>query len=237
MEALSLEDPAMIIEEQRSVDERELLETFENDVDGAPWMVVTDTHARAVTAILDAVRYYKRREGLGWYVSSELAVVYRRPSGRSGQVAPDVLVAFVEDRLRDSFKVVAEGVFPQFVVEVVSRESRTRDPGRKAQLYGALGAEEYVIFDPVGLLDQPLQGYRRGDGGAWEPWPLSARGELVSEALGLTLVPDGDLLRLEDRAGVLLPTGDEIASALAAAEAEVKRLRARSTNGHATTGE
>ena len=232
----------MIIEEQRGVDERTLLETFEDDVDGAPWMVVSDAHARAVTAILDAIRYYKHRERLDWYVSSELAVAYRRPSGRNGQVAPDVLVAFVEDRLRDSFKVAREGVFPQFVVEVVSRESRTRDPGRKAQLYGLLGAEEYAIFDPAGLLDRPLQGYRRGPHARWEQWPLGGRGELVSAVLGLTLLPDGDLLRLRDPGGVLLPTGEEIVAALAAAqaraeaaEAEVARLRARLGNGQATT--
>ena len=139
MEALSLEDPAMIIEEQRGVDERAMLETFENDVNGAPWMVVTDAHAHVVTAILEAIRYYKHREGLSWHISSELAVIYRRPSGRR-----------------------------------------------------------------------------------------------------LTLSPDGGLLRLHDPAGALLPTGDEIASALAAAqaraeaaEAEVARLRARSINGRA----
>jgi hypothetical protein len=165
-------------------------------------------------------------------VSSDLPILYPRPNNKIGQVAPDIMVAFVHNHPRDAFDVRVEGSFPLFVLEVVSRESRSRDTGKqkKVRIYDVLGAQEYVIFDPRASRWPTLAGYRRAAGGCWEEWPLDARGALHSAVLGLTLVQDGMLLRLEDARGQRLLTEAEAAhaaeQALHAAQDEMVKLRA-----------
>ena len=202
--------------------ERDLLLTFEDDTNRSPWMVTTDLHSLCGNIL----RALLRRHRADWYVSGDLAVLYTRPNGSTGQVAPDVLVAFADNHLRDIFDSRVEpGGFPPFVLEVVSTESRTRDTGRnrKPELYRLLGAREYVIFDPTTKRTPVLQGYRCAINGAWEAWPLERDGALRSDILGLHLRVEGRLLRLFTHDGQRLLTDDE---ALLEAEAELARLRA-----------
>lgn len=210
-----------------SDEERTFLCTFPSDKDWSRWMVSNDYQELAVSAL----RYPLERYRADWYVSSNLAISFTRPDNKSGQLAPDIMVAFVPNHPRDAFDLAAEGGFPPFVLEVVSTESRPRDtkPDKKVRIYDLLGAREYVIFDPRSQRRPHLAGYRRTPSGAWEPWPLDERGGLQSAVLGLRLVQDGMLLRLEDAHGRRLPTAaEEVAAAqddAAQLRAELARLR------------
>jgi hypothetical protein len=104
-----------------------------------------------------------------------------------------------------------------------------------------LGVHEYFLFDPLGeYLTLQLQGFRLEEG-YYQRLELSPEGTLSSQELGLTLRPDGDLLRLvEPETGEALPTLDEAVDLALAeteraqaeaqradvAEAELARLRA-----------
>src|SRR5262249_30792823 len=128
--------------------ERNFLLAFADDTEESPWMVASDVQRLAVDGFRFPLRHYARKHHPDWYVSSELLVLFPKPDGTQGQVAPDVLVAWAPNRLRDSFDSVAEGGFPAFVLEVISPDYSKRDEQDKARLYGLCGVEEYAIFNP-----------------------------------------------------------------------------------------
>jgi hypothetical protein len=219
----------MLVQTSRlSEADRRFLQSFLSDEEDAPWMAVTDWHLIALIAALLPLRWFAAVSRPEWYVGSEIAVWCPLPEGGRKYVVPDLFVALAPNVLRTSFDVEREGGFPPFVLEMVSEESRSRDigPEEKVRLYGLLGAQEYAIFDPEGHVRPQLQGYRRAVDGAWGRWPIGTRGELASGVLGLTLVADGQLLRLEDAAGQWLPTPDEERARADAAEARLAALQA-----------
>ena len=101
-------------------EERDFLLAFADDTEESPWMVTTDIQRLAITAFLAALAHYATTHHPEWYLSSDLAVLFPKPEGRTGQVAPDVIVAVAPNHPRDSFDTAAEGGFPAFVLEVVS---------------------------------------------------------------------------------------------------------------------
>jgi Uma2 family endonuclease len=191
-------------------------------------MVMGDAQFWAAAHLATSLRHYAQVHDRPRYVASLLPIVYRRRGEkRTRQVAPDVLVAFVPRRPRDSYDLVAEGVFPAFVLEVVSSSSVARDVDAKRRLYEALGAQEYVLFAPEpgllepqpGLLEPRLQGHRRGAAGRFEPWAPDAAGRLWSDVLELWLAPEGSLLRAVQADGQPLLTYEESEAARRQAEA------------------
>src|SRR5207237_456932 len=69
------------------------------------------------------------------------------------------------------------------------------DLGPKRELYERLGVQEYFLFDPTGQSLTPrLQGFRRV-GKGFVRLELDAGGALISEVMGLRLVPEDILLR------------------------------------------
>ena len=191
-------------------------------------MVMGDRQYWAATNLASMLHIYAQTHHLPWYVAGLLPIRYRRPGEqRRRQVAPDVMVAFVLQRPRDSYDLEQEGVFPAFVLEVLSESSVARDTDRKRRLYEALGAQEYVLFAPEAeLLSPPLQGYRRGESGRFEALLPDANGRLWSEELGLWLVAEGGALRAVQPDGQLLLTHEESEAARHRAEEELARLRA-----------
>jgi Uma2 family endonuclease len=109
------------------------------------------------------------------------------------------------------------------VVEVTSRSTRRED---LADLYEQLGVEEYFLFDILGeYLSPRLQGYRLRDGRyqALQPGP---GGALVSETIGIILVPETEALRLVDAAtGEILLRPEEMEAEVARLKEELARLR------------
>ena len=125
-----------------------------------------------------------------------------------------------------------EGVFPPFVLEVVSPSSVQRDQVEKREAYELLGAREYALFTPRDVAASTLEGYRRGASGAFEAWIPDAEGRLWSDVLGLYLVVRGALIQAQTREGRLLLTPEQEAEAhrqeaeaRRRAEAELERLR------------
>ena len=207
-----------------------------DDTEEAPWMVMGDRQYWSATNLVSILHIYAQAYHLPWYVAGLLPIRYRRPGDqRKRQVAPDVMVAFVPQRSRDSYDLEQEGVFPAFVLEVLSQSSVARDTDRKRRLYEALGAQEYMLFAPEpGLLEPPLQGYRRAKSGRFETLRPDALGRLWSEVLGLWLVAEGGALRAVQPDGQRLLTHEEEAAVRAEetaarqrAEEELARLRAK----------
>ncbi len=173
------------------------LQTVEDDTDDyeeSPWMTMGDAQLRSATALYWSLRIHARRAGLPWYVGSMLPILYPRPRrSRKGQVAPDVLVSFVEDRYRDSYDLEEEGVCPAFVLEVISSSSVLQDTVKKRRTYRLLGMQEYAIFapDPDALRQPALAGYRRTANDRFVAWKPDSQGRLWSRVLGLYLVAEG----------------------------------------------
>ena len=203
-------------------------------------MVMGDAQFWSASGLAHSLRVYAQEQAQPWYVASMLPILFRWPGvSRRRQVAPDVMVAFVEDRVRSSFDVVEEGGFPPFVLEVVSPSSVTRDQEEKLRIYDLLGAAEYVLFTPEGS-QNPLQGYRRGASGGLEVWPLRPDGTLWSDVLHLALIvtpaglqgmtAQGQLLRTPLQEAEARQQADEARrqadEARHQAEEEVARLRA-----------
>ncbi|HVA88327.1 MAG TPA: Uma2 family endonuclease [Chloroflexota bacterium] len=211
-------------------DDSAFLLSFADDTEESPWMVVADPHFLALLALVGPAQVYAAEHRPDLSISAELAVRFPKVNGKMGQVAPDMFAAYAPRRLRSSFDVASEGSFPAFVLEVVSPESVGRDTREKPRLYGLVGAQEYVIFNPLGEDGRQLSGYHRDGRGEWVRWPGGQRGVLFSEVLGLTLEAQDMLLRLRDRSGMLLPTLQEAHDARAAearrAEAETRRAEA-----------
>jgi len=120
-----------------------------DDTEEAAWMVMGDRQFWSATNLASMLHIYAQTHHLPWYVAGLLPIRYRRPGERRRrQVAPDVMVAVVPQRPRESYDLEQEGAFPAFVVDVLSQSSVARDTGRKRRLYEALGAQEYVLFAP-----------------------------------------------------------------------------------------
>ena len=200
--------------------------TVPDDTEEQPWMVMGDPQFWSATEFAATLESYRRRHNLPWYVAGMLPILYRRPTGRKGQVAPDVLVARgVGRHKRHSYDLEAEGVFPRFVLELLSPSSIDHDLTDKLRLYDVLGAQEYVIFAPEpGLPAPPLQGYRRGASGGFAPWLPEDDGRMWSAELGLYLAAEGGILRAYQPDGQPLPTRWE--SEQAQAHAEQAQMRA-----------
>ena len=207
--------------------------TVPDDTEEQPWMVMGDPQFWSAMEFAATLESYRRHHNLPWYVAGMLPILYRRPTGRKGQVAPDVLVARgVGRHKRHSYDLETEGVFPGFVLELLSPSSIDHDLTDKLRLYDVLGAQEYAIFAPEsGLLAPPLQGYKRDASGAFVPWLPDDAGRLWSAELELYLTAEGGILRAYQADGQPLPTRQESEEAQARAEqaqrrAEQAQLRA-----------
>ncbi len=122
---------------------------------------------------------------------------YFEEGSPSDVVAPDVFVVIGADkRKRRTYKLWEEPKGPDFVLEVTSSSTRTKDQGSKLGLYQMLGVTEYFCYDPTGdYLDPPLVGHRL-ENGRYVPIPAQ---ELSSEKVVVhSAVLDLDLRAMKD---------------------------------------
>jgi len=148
---------------------------LEDDTEDAPWMVMGDLQFWSASGFAQSLRAYAHEQGLAWYVAAMLPINFRWPGVPTTRtLAPDTFVSFVPERARTSYDLEAEGVFPPFVLEVVSPSSKRRDHEEKLEAYDLLGVREYALFTPRGGGASTLDGYRRGSNGALEPWEPDA---------------------------------------------------------------
>ena len=179
------------------------------------------------------------------YPSGNLFIYYEQGNPEA-VVAPDVFVVVgVENRQRRSYKVWEEGDrTPNFVLEITSKTTRSRDQGAKKGIYAFLGIEEYYQYDPIGdYLTPPLQGLHLVDGNYL---PVSTTtlpdGTIVlpSAVLGLELHLKVQAMRFYHPATQqYLLTHEEEASARQTAEerAQTAEERAQTAEERAQTAE
>jgi len=183
----------------------------------------TDFHISTIIYLRQALRYFFRlAEEI--YVAANMLFYYEE-GNPSAVTSPDVFVVKgIVKHDRRIYKLWEEGVAPCAIFEITSRSSRLEDLGTKRGLYEMLGVREYFLFDPLDeYLSPRLQGFRLVEG-YYQPLTLSSEGMLHSQELGLTLRPEGSLLRLVDPVtSQALPTLDE---AVNRAQAEMERAQA-----------
>ena len=152
-------------------------------------------------------------------------LVYPEQGNPRVNIAPDVLVAFgLGHHKRSSYLVWREGKPPDWVLEVASPSTASRDLEIKRRRYAEMGVTEYWLFDPTEKLfrrrgEAQLQGYALA-AGRYQPLPAMAAGGMAmirSDVLRLGLRAENELIRLRD-----LETGKDV---LHRDEAEADRAR------------
>lgn len=121
-----------------------------------------DKQRRNLSYTTEALRlWFNPQENI--YVSGNLFILYEENKTEK-RVAPDTFVVFgmsKEDRV--SYKIGTEGgKAPDFVLEITSKGTVTKDRAQNPLIYLALGVKEYFQYDPSGDYLKPLalQGMR-----------------------------------------------------------------------------
>jgi Uma2 family endonuclease len=201
------------------------------DEDGKP-MAEGDIQCSYLTYARNVLRIYFQNHP-DVYVAGNLFIYYEKGYPES-VVAPDVFVVFgVENRDRRSYKTWEENnQTPDFVLEITSKSTRSKDQGAKKGIYAFLGVREYFQYDPTGdYLNPQLQGLHLLDGNYF---PVAANTlpdgtvSLPSEVLGLELRLEAGKLRFYNPAtSETLLTHEEEVAARQAAEDKTQRLAAK----------
>jgi Uma2 family endonuclease len=209
-------------------------EEFYPSSDGQP-MAETGVHVLLMMNLLAMLRHHFRRQ-VDIYTIANIFLYYREghPEART---APDTMVIKGVDgrKRRRSFKTWVEKAVPCVVFELTSKMTAREDQIAKKLLYEKLRIKEYFLFDPLHeYLPEQLVGYRlvKGKYRLLEP---EEGGALVSQELGLRLIPEEASLVLVDcRTGKRLLDVDEAYESLArerrrnaALAAELKRLKGK----------
>jgi Uma2 family endonuclease len=164
------------------------------------------------------------------YASGNLFIYYEEGSPEA-VISPDVFVVFgVENRPRRIYKVWEEGDrTPNFVLEITSKTTRSRDQGAKRGIYAFLGVEEYYQYDPTGdYLTPNLQGSHLVNGNYLPvSTPTLPNGTIVlpSRILNLELHLQGKAMRFYNPASQkYLLTYKEAEAARQTAEERAQKL-------------
>ena len=175
----------------------------------------TEQHKLQMELLIDSLRLWLDKLPNG-YVGGNMFVHYLTPSGHRAFKGPDVIVVLdVPKGLRDNWVVWKEGKGPDVVIELLSKSTAGEDKGNKKEVYqNELFVKEYFWFDPKKPVD--FAGFVLQHG-VYEPLPSDGGGRLISQQLGLALVPwkgfyknaNTTWLRWETLEGVLLPTPEE----------------------------
>lgn len=198
--------------------------------DGLPMTESDQTRDYLVYATKVLSLWFEQRSDV--YVSGNLFIYYEQGDPEA-VVAPDTFVVFgVENRQRRTYKLWEEGRAPNFVLEITSKTTRSKDQGPKKGIYAFLGIEEYYQYDPTGdYLTPALQGLRLVEGNyvavatATQPDGTIV---LPSPVLGLELHLRGQALRFYNPvAQTYLLTHEEEAAARRTAEARAQKLAAK----------
>ncbi|MUH01271.1 Uma2 family endonuclease [Scytonema sp. UIC 10036] len=192
------------------------------DEDGKPMAESDQTREYLLYSVKVLGTYFQNRPDV--YVSGNLFIYYEQGIPES-VVSPDVFVIFgVENRQRRSYKTWEENEkTPDFVLEITSKSTRSKDQGAKKGIYAFLGVREYYQYDPTGdYLNPPLQGLRLVDGN-YLPVVTTALADgtvsLPSEVLGLELrLKEGKMRFYDPATSQTLLSFEEQASAQQAAE-------------------
>jgi len=200
--------------------------------DGEP-MAETDIHRDLMLDIIEMLKNHFRTSP-DVYVSGNLLLYYEKGNPKKS-VAPDVFVVLgIEKKRRRTYLLWEEEKGPDFVLELVSRNTYQKDLREKKDLYSSvLKVKEYYLYDPDGQYLHPsLHGYRLTNG---VYLPIQSVGDRIpSDVLGLELgEKDMELSLYNPQAKRwLLKPAEEAEARIQAelraqqAEAELARLKA-----------
>lgn len=148
-----------------------------------------DKQRRNLSYTTEALRlWFESQQNV--YVSGNLFIRYKEENIEK-RIAPDTFVVFgMSNEDRVSYKWEEGNKAPDFVLEVTSKGTVTKDREQNPFIYRNLGVREYFQYDPTGeyLKPNPLQGVRL-EHGKYIDIPVSGDRilSLHSEVLGLDL--------------------------------------------------
>ncbi len=172
--------------------DRKLIKTLDSPLEDFEPMPEGDKQRRNLSYATEALKlWFEQLPDI--YVSGNLFIRYEE-DGAEKRIAPDIFVVFgtsKEDRI--SYTVWEEdGKVPDFVLEITSKGTVTKDRKQNPLIYRDLGVKEYFQYDPSSKFLKPnsLHGLRLENGeyvaiasSVLEDGTLS----LHSEVLGLDL--------------------------------------------------
>ncbi len=146
--------------------ERKLITKIElPDEDFEP-MPEGDIQRRNLSYATEALKlWFEKQENV--YVSGNLFIRYEQDLAEK-RVAPDIFVVFgMSNKDRVSYTIGEDGgKAPDFVLEVISKGTRTKDRKQNPLIYKYLGVKEYFQYDPSSkfLKSSSLHGVRLENG-------------------------------------------------------------------------
>ena len=159
-------------------------------------------HYEGRVSATEVLKRYFAKEGRKVFIASDLNTLY------PGEKAfyPDLLVVFdVEDHHRRSWNVLKEKKGLDFVLEVLSPNSKRNDKVDKMNLYARLNIPEYFFFDPDMM---ELRGFQLIDGTYREVQKQDSG--VYSGILGLFLSIEGWKIRFINPHGLEILFTDEL---------------------------
>lgn len=215
-----------------------LYDDTEEDLVGADW------HQNAIRNVVAGLRDIALRDGLPWHVGDQLMLVAWKPNGTIWRPSPDIMVHPQGGPTPRKEMVARADGAPALIVEIASESTWRYDvnPGKdkgKAGGYMALGVPTYLVFDPTGEYlgaHTPCRGWQRV-GTMVREWLPTRDGRYESRELGVSLQPDGDLLRVFDASGHPMLYEHEKTREIETQAREIERLRAELTQLQKASGE
>ena len=163
--------------------------------DGEP-MAETPKHLQAMTDCMDVLRGHFR--GIpDVYIAGNMMMYYEEGNPRKS-ISPDVFVVRgVSKKEIRTYKTWEQPPTLDFVLEVASPSTYTRDFNEKMEIYAKiLQVKAYCIYDPYHEIDPYFVGFRLV-GETYEEIPF-VNGRIPLEVLGLELGEHEGVLRLYD---------------------------------------
>ena len=205
------------------------------DSDGEP-MAETPKHQQVMIDCMDVMRHHFRRIP-DMYIAGNMLLYYEEGNPRNS-VSPDVFMARgVSKKELRTYKTWEQPPTLDFVLEVASPGTYTRDFNEKMEIYAKiLRVKAYCIYDPYHEIQPYFIGFRLV-GETYEEIPF-VNGRIPLEVLGLELgehegvlrfydpVKSAWLLTSEERVSEAETRASEESRARQEAEAEIERLRA-----------
>ena len=198
--------------------------------DGEP-LAESDLQFKPLTESVHVLRQrYRDRSDV--YVAGNMLMYYRM-NDNGVRVAPDVFVVFgVDNHPRDSYIIWREnGKAPDFVMEIASPGTYTKDMTEKRAIYAAFRVTEYWRFDPTGRLFTPaLEGERLVDG-EYQTIPTAVddsgilRGSSSVLELEICVRPELELKLYDPASGTWLRNLEDAEDALNEAQAELNETQ------------
>jgi len=172
--------------------------------DGEP-IAETPTHVRCMVWLFEALEDFFRDQP-DMYIAINMNWYWEKGNPKARR-DPDVMVIpGVEAKDRNSFRSWNEGgAIPTVCFEMASKKTWKKAIGVVKDDYEVNGVKEYFIFDPrFQFLEDPLLGFRLVKG-RYTPIRWEMEGGMISRQLGVRLAPEGEILRVVDRA-----TGEKV---------------------------